>query len=126
MSIAKKIISYLVFIFALLLIVGLIKDSWRLMHADERIKETKEKLARLKEENKQLLEKLDYYQSNEFLEEQIRNKLQMAKPGETILILPEEINGKRLEEALTSSGQLVDSVVKEELANWQKWLRLFW
>lgn len=122
MSIYKKLISCLGLILVFLLIIGFSKDIWQLLHADERIKKAEEKLIKLKEENQKLQGKLDYYQKDEFLEEQIRNKLQMAKPGEVIVVLPEDLNQETTEEAKISSK------IKEtkELANWQKWFRLFW
>ena len=57
-----------------------------------------------------------HYQGEEFIEEQARNKLNLAKEGETIVILPpnvEELVGWREENG------------PEELPNWQKWRNLF-
>lgn len=126
MSIYKKIASYLALIFALVLIIGFFKDAWWLMHADERLKEAEDKLAEVKIENKKLQKKLEYYQSDEFLEEQVRNKLQMAKPGETVLILPEEINQGTSLLATSSASVAPSEEEKEDLANWKKWFKLFW
>ena len=68
--------------------------------------------------NQDLKKTKEFYQSDAFLEEQIRNKLQMAKPEEKIIILPEAIVN-------TQSEQLEESEQLEQLANWEKWLRLF-
>jgi len=119
MSIIRKITSYLILILAFFLVVGLVKDIWRLMHADERIHKAEKQLTSLKKENQQLAEKLDYYQSDQFLEEQIRDKLQMAKPGEKIVILPEDL-GK-----VASEGQKFKKENQQLLPNWKKWLELF-
>ncbi|MFC1710983.1 septum formation initiator family protein [Patescibacteria group bacterium] len=122
MSNSKKAFSYLFIIFALGLIVNLAKDAWRLMHGDERIKKTEDKLVKIREENKSLQDQFDQRQQEAYLEEEIRNKLQMAKPGETIVILPEEL----VKESSEESELLKDLEDKEKtLANWQKWLQLF-
>ncbi len=107
----------------MVLIVNLGRDIFRLMKSEERVLKVEEKLEVVEQENAGLKKTKKYYESDQFLEEQIRNKLQMAKPGETVLILPEEIQEG------TAVGK-VSSLVKagedeEELANWQKWLELF-
>jgi len=119
----NKILSFCFLIISLLLIVNLIRDVRRLIQAEERIVKTEESLAQIKEENEEFKKEKEYYQSEAFLEEQIRTKLQMAKPGETILILPEEIIG----ENPPAGGGKVEEVeeTEEEFANWQKWLALF-
>ena len=118
MSTPRRLVTYLIFIFIILLIVGLIKDIWQLSHADDRVKQVEEKLAKAKQEKQEFNDKLKYYQSEEFLETQIRDKLQMVKPGETIVVLPEEITN--------TSDEIKPPKDMKELSNWQKWLKLFW
>lgn len=120
MSIIRKIGSYLLLFFSLGLIVNLGKSIWRVWHADEIINKEKIKLERLKEEDQKLQGKLNHYQSEQFIEEQIRDKLQMAKPDETVVILPESLKQDSSDAALPNQAN------REELANWQKWLKLFW
>jgi len=71
-------------------------------------------LADLKRENEVLKKELDFKKSDQFAEEEIRNKLGLAKPGETIVVLPKEENTKY---------QIPNT--KYELPNWQKWWNLF-
>ncbi len=119
MSISRRAIAYLVLIFSLFLIFGLVRDIWQLLHADERVKEATDRLTKTRQENKVLKDKLQYYQSDEFLETQIRDKLQLIKPGETMVILPDNLSPETDEVVASKSSS-------EELANWQKWLKLFW
>jgi len=112
----NKVAQGLITIVGILLIVSLIRDIRRLLRASREIKLSEKKVQELEKENQQLVEKKKYYQSPEFIEEQARNKLNMAKPGETIVILPsnlEEILGKSKKESLS------------ELPNWQRWWKLF-
>ena len=121
MSISKKFFSYLFIFFSLGLIINLSKDIWRLIQAGKRIDQAKQKLSQLQQENQQLREKYQYQQKDSFVEAEIRDKLQMAKPGETVIILPE-----KLSQALKGQPEKVSLREKnQQLANWQKWLRLF-
>jgi len=118
----NKISAFFVLLISFILIINLGRDIWRLIKAEERLIQAEEKLEQVKQDNKELEEVKEHYQSDAFLEKQIRNKLQMAKPGEKIIILPEAITQ---EEISSFSGQLVDAQERREAANWEKWLGLF-
>lgn len=112
----KKVIQIAIIVVGISLIVNLTRDILRLLKAGERIKQAENRLEKTKEENKQLFEKKDYYASEEFIEEIARNKLNMARPGETIVVLPPnlaEVVGRKEKETLS------------ELPNWRKWWNLF-
>lgn len=79
-----------------------------------KVKESEERLEELKRENETLKEELEYKTSDEFAEEEIRNKLGLAKEGETIVVLPKEGVNKKQE----AKGE-------KQKANWQKWWELF-
>ena len=119
MSISSKtffylIISVIIFVF----IPSFLKNSWRFVKANKRIKETKARFIKIKEENKKLWHQLKYSQSDEFIERQIRDKLQIAKPGELVVVLPPDIS--------TFSAEFINKKEnKKRLSNWQKWQRLF-
>jgi cell division protein FtsB len=112
----KRLINWLILIIGLSLIISLSRDILRLLRSGERIKLAEEKVYQLEKEQQELLEKKQYYRSVEFIEEEARNKLGLARPGETIVILPPNIP-KIL-------GQQEEKPT-EELPNWQKWWRLF-
>jgi len=116
----NKLAQGLITIVGVLLIVSLIRGIRRLLRASGEIKLAEEKVQELEKENQQLVEKKKYYQSPEFIEEQARDKLNMAKPGETIVILPpnlEEILGKTKKETPAQSASW--------RTNWQRWWKLF-
>ena len=114
----NKTISFCFLILSFILIINLFRDVWRLIQAEERIIKTEQELNYIAKKNKEFIKTEDYYKSDAFLEEQIRNKLQMAKEKETILILPEEINEIQLDK-LEQFQEL------KQISNWQKWLALF-
>lgn len=75
-----------------------------------------ERVEELRVKNEELKERLGYVKSSEFVEKEARDRLNMAKEDEIIVVLPEEL-GLRDWKLETSS--------EEDLPNWQRWLRLF-
>ena len=75
-----------------------------------------EKLHKLEVENRNLKNKLENVKSNDFIEEEARNKLGLAKEGEIIVIIPDEtidlILGKKKAEIV-------------RLPNYLGWWRVF-
>ena len=112
----KKIVIFTIMLIGLGLIISLTKDISRLLQAAGRVKLVEEKAQKLKEEQQKLLEKRAYFQSEEFIEEEARNKLNMVKPGETVVILP-----PNLAQALGREEKLA----VPEIPNWRKWWNLF-
>lgn len=89
-SSAKRILSF--------------KDTSRMV-ADEEAQ-----LENLKLENEELKRELEYKKSQRFAEEEIRNKLGMAKEGEEVFVIPKD----------QDKVETTDST-KRELPNWRKW-----
>ena len=112
----KKVIQVAIIIIGLSLIVNLTKDIFRLLKAGEQVKFAERKLEEAKLEKEEILKKKEYYASEEFIEEAARDKLNMARPGETIVVLPQnlaEVIGRKEKETFP------------KLPNWQKWWKLF-
>lgn len=68
------------------------------------------RLEKLKQENDVLKRELEYKKSQRFAEEEIRNKLGMAKEGEEVFVVPQEEDNNKQE-----------TVNKKQLPNWRKW-----
>lgn len=113
----KRIIQVVIIIIGLILIIKLLGDIFRLLKAGEQVRLAGEKVYQLEKEKKELQGKHQYYQSEEFIEEEARNKLNMARPGETIVILPSNLGELVGKSRPSPSGNI---------PNWQKWLKLFW
>lgn len=73
----------------------------------------KKELIREKQENQRLKVQFSYVKSEEFVESEARNKLFMVKPGESGVIVPQDLIKKKEEKR------------EIELANWQLWINLF-
>jgi cell division protein FtsB len=112
----KRLFQLISIIIGIGLIIKLSGDILRLLKAGQQVKLAEKRVLELEKEKEKLFEKRQYYQSPEFIEEEARNKLNMARPGETIVILPpnlEEILGKQKQDSSPS------------LPNWKRWWKLF-
>ena len=81
----------------------------------QKVVDAQNRLEALKAENEQLKHELDYKKSDKFAEEEIRNKLGLAKPGEEVYVVPKE-----------NSEQLTVNSSQSDKTNWQKWKDYLW
>jgi cell division protein FtsB len=88
------------------------------LQAGSRLEGEVELVGKLQKHNEELKKQLSYAQTLEFLESQARNKLNMARPGETVMIVPESEIQKVL-------GVKIENMPDVHLPNWQGWLKLF-
>jgi len=111
-----KWVQILIIMVGIGLIVSLSRDILRLLRAADELKLAAQKVEELQKEGESLTQKKNYYQSETFIEEEARNKLNMARVGETVVILP-----PNLKEVL---GEKENQAAKP-LPNWHQWLNLF-
>ena len=112
----SKLFQITIILLGVLLIVKITGNFLRLFKAVQQIKTMEEQVLKLEKEKEKLSLKYQYYQTPEFIEEEARNKLNMAKPGETIVILPPNL------------GEFLNHPKNKDspsLPNWKKWWDLF-
>lgn len=98
----------------LVTIVGLSQSVVRLMGRKSMLKTKQEELTRVKKEQEDLQNKLTLVQAPEFIEKEARDKLNLGKVGETIVLVEEgEAQAQTSQEKTTA------------LPNWKKWWNLF-
>ena len=90
----KKIFVLLALILGSYLVFSLGRQVFLLFQAKGRISLAEQKLASVQAEQEKLKNELEYRESNEFVEEEARNRLGLAKEGETIVILPEKLQAE--------------------------------
>jgi len=118
MSILKSKWSYwLLIVLVTSLIVNLSRSLIRIWQSQAHLKKAEEALIEAQKENQELKQQKALLQTQDFIEEEARNKLFMAKEGEMVVLLPEEI------EFLQDEARPVIKV--EDLAVWRQWLELF-
>ncbi len=74
-------------IILVLVIVALGREGYRYFKVGEEINNLEQDIEDLKENNKELIENREYFQSQEFLEDEARKKLNMVKEGETVVMI---------------------------------------
>jgi len=110
---------YLLILFVFLFGISLFRNILKINEAKNRIEREKEKVVKLEEEGKILEEELKKMQGNEYLETQLRDKLGLAKEGESVVILPDaEILRSLVPEIPDEKDYLPDPI-------YVKWLKLF-
>ena len=114
-----KSLRYIFIALFLVLSISLIRNIIKISQAGKRIDEAEARVESLKEENLKLQQRLDDVLSESYIEKELRDKLGLAKEGETILVLPEEDIVKSL------APETVEEPEALPEHNWKKWVRLF-
>lgn len=115
-------IKKLAIIAAILAIIGvfyvLFKQISESFQASGRLGAEMEALASLQKKNSDLKDKLTMVGTTRFIESQARDKLNMSRTGETVVIIPQDELNKVL--------GVWEEKREEVLPYWQGWLKLFW
>jgi cell division protein FtsB len=98
----------------LVTIFGLSQSVVRLIGRKSLLKTKQEELVRLQKEQENLKNKLTIAQTPEFIEKEAREKLNLGKAGETIILV----------ESGDTQAQIQDKGTTET-PNWKKWWNLF-
>jgi len=114
----KRIFKLLVLVLGIYFIVSLLQQILSLWRAEERIRIAQRKVEEAKEKNEELVERLKYVQSEEFIEKEVRDKLGMGKGGETVVIVPKDLIEKEIKKAQKEEP--------EKVPNWRLWKEAFW
>lgn len=112
-STIKKVAFFITIIICLVIINGLVRSIYDLWNKQDVVVRARHELDREKQKNDELKIQLGFVKSNEFVEEEARNKLFLVKPGESDVIIPESLIKKKE----------VKKVVV--IPAWQQWLNLF-
>ena len=111
----KKIVFFAIIIVSFFIINGLIHSIYSLWQKNSLLVRAKQDLDKEQNENKALKKKLTIVQKPQFVEEEARNKLFLAKPGEGVIMMPSNVS-----RASTSGKKQQDT-----RPNWQKWWDIF-
>lgn len=112
----RKVIFLAVAIIILIIIYSLITQIFSAFHSGDRLTESLDKLHQLQVKNQALKKSLTEASSPEFIEQQARDQLGLAKEGEVIVVIPDELIHKILSQQSPNSPRL---------SNPQGWWQLF-
>jgi cell division protein FtsB len=110
------ILRIVLFIVGLAVIVGLSRSLFDLWHRRDIVVERKTALEAVEAENIRLKKALEESQTPEFIEKQAREKLNLAKPDEVVVIVAKA----------TASGTFLQGEGKvNDKPSWRVWWELF-
>ena len=109
----RRLMLYGVIIFQIALIISLVRGIQLSSRSARRIASMQETKAKLEAEREKLKEEGEYVQSQYYLEKVARDELHLAKPGETVVIVPDS---QQIGDSENQGEQQI-----EEIPNWLKW-----
>jgi cell division protein FtsB len=109
-----RLIKFLILIIGVYIAISLTGSNWQLWRQGKIVEQMELRNQKLQQEGEALRKKLSQVETEEFIEKEARDKLNMGMPGETIVIIPDTL--------LATSAASGSS---KELPNWEKWLKLF-
>lgn len=110
----SRLITFLISIISLFFIVNISRSIYELWQKGSVLSERQVVHDVLQKENAELEQKLAEAESPEFIEKQAREKLNLQKEGEVVVVLPKNFDQFK---------PLVED--KMVAANWQQWWKLF-
>ena len=109
----RRLLPIIAALILLVVIKNNISGIFRTLADENTAENLKEKLAEEQRKNQFLKERLFYVKTNQFVEEEAREKLGMSRPGEYIVIAP------------TSAPLNREKIEIDTKPNWRRWLELF-
>lgn len=109
-----KIINWVLLFLTVLLFVNVIRSFKLLALRGNVVGDIQGKLQEEKDKQDNLKKQLARVESNQYIEKEARNKLNLGREGEMIVLLPS-----------VTPVFLPTPTPVETIANWQKWMRLF-
>ncbi|HSD98968.1 MAG TPA: septum formation initiator family protein [Patescibacteria group bacterium] len=110
----KRIIIFAIIIFLFAVTINLALSIASLWSKKDILTQTRLELAKKQEEHARLEKDWQHVNSPSFVEEQARDKLFLAEPGESVVLMPK---------ASASAAQLVQTTLNEPV--WEQWVHLF-
>ncbi len=111
----KKWQSWVILILGLVMIFRVGGNVVRLWKAGGWVEEAERDVKKAEEENLRLKEQLAEVQTPQFLEREAREKLGYGRPGEIVIVLPEQ----------GSTQSSVPSTLEDQAPNWVRWRKAY-
>ncbi len=108
----KKVFFIISVIVCLVIINGLVRSIYDLWKKQDLVVSTQKDLDKEKKKNEALKKQLSLVQGESFIESEARNKLFMVRPGESGVIVPQDLIKKKEKKETVN------------LPNWKKWVNL--
>lgn len=113
----KKIIFFTIILASIFIINSLIHSIISLWQKNDLVVRAKQELVKQEKENTELKKTLTEVKKPEFMEEEVRNKLFMAKTGEGVIVLPKNYESE--------VNKIKEQPISQKKPNWQQWWETF-
>ena len=111
----KKAFFIAIVLVLLLVINNLIRSIFDVWNKQDLLTQAQNELTKEQQKNQKLKAELSYVETQKFIEEEVRDKLFLVKPGEESVLIPNK----------AIDGQSGKKEVQKQIPNWQQWLQLF-
>jgi cell division protein FtsB len=108
----KRLLNLVLLILTIVFTIDLIRSYFHLQKSRQAMRDQQQKLDDLTVQNENLQRKLAGTNTADFLEKQVREKLNMGKSGELVIILPTII-------------PTTFPTLTPVLSNWEKWVEVY-
>lgn len=109
----KRILPIIIILVLLFVIRNIVVSIQTLLQNEHTLTKLQEQVQQKQQEHAFLQERLEYVQSNNYIEEEAREKLNLVKEGEYIILFP------------SPTDTPLEPQVKKNHPNWEKWWKLF-
>ena len=114
----RKVVIVIIILASFGIFYGLGRQIYDTLQSGKRLDDEASTVTSLQEKNSELKKRLSETQTTEFIERQARDKLNLARPNETIVIIPEA----ELQKVLGAEKKEDQGSI---LPNWLGWLKVF-
>lgn len=112
-----KYLRIIIVLVSFLILVGLIRQIIGTLEAGKRLDKLADEVSTFQEKNNKLQAQLENAQKYEFIEKVARDKLNLSKPEEIVVIIQDEDINKIINAQKPTP--------QPKIPNWQGWLKLF-
>ena len=114
-----KNIRWIVILVSVFMIISLSRSVVDLWGRRNIVEQEQKRLSELEKKHEELVKKHDLVQTPAFIEREARDRLGMAKEGDTVILMDQSSVGKSSSQKTTEYG------FSEELPNWKQWWGVF-
>jgi len=126
-TLSAKIFSGIFFLSSLVILVyigvSLGKETYRKRQIQKEIESLQAQIGELGQENSEMEDLIGYLSSKDFQEKEAREKLNLQKEDEKMIVLRKD--AVQPEENIQSSSEIPQNNLVDNAPNWQKWLKFF-
>ena len=118
----RRLYQLAIIIIGLFIIYGSSRNILELWQQKQRVWKIQKEVKDLEIKETELKKKLEYYNSDEYVEKIAREKLLLQKAGETVILLPQ---GENQDQSSNMKSQVEEENKPTEPSIWQKLIELF-